>query len=418
MKRHIFVGLVGCACLAAPFTVFPALNDPTATVVYLRTSCGALDNCATSMNEVTNWLWNVRNPTPTSRVLVDIGPGEFGLFKCLTTPDVAKGYVTLRGSGPDTTKLIAEPYTGTISQGSATQAILVENCRELVFEDLSAVIPANGSGTGLFYTIRWLGEGNSTWNNVKVENHANAQAFRAGGWYQPNCGDGTSLHYWFASKFLVVAGRGGAVAGYTNNCGESWFYGSEIEVIADNGTASSANIAGIELGGGQVQLFGTSVRMRVDAANPMLGSVVGMTGVSSHMFSSAASGVFHMHGGVVSVNAAASPASFDVYGITTNEMAHTSGVAYVLKPPAGGGQAIRLTNPMSEAAVDWPQSMAPPAITSITGADTFVETDCDATGNCDTPTGATHPNMMVYDTSCAGAGGPWYNMNRNACRGE
>lgn len=415
MKRYSSVGLIGCAILAAPLTCFSALNDPAATVVHLRKSCGTMENCVTTMAEVTNWLWSVRNPTPSSRVLVDIGPGEFGMFTCISTPEATRGYVTLRGSGPETTKIMAGKYTGP-TQGSATQAILVDGCREMVFEDLSAVIPST-TNDPLLYTIRWLGEGNSTWNNVKVENLSNASAFRAAAWYQPNCGNGTSLHYWFASKFRVVAGNAGNVSGYVNNCGESWFYGSEIEMVADSGTSNNANMTGIELGGGQVQLFGSSIRVLVDPANPLQGNLARMMGVSSHLFAED-SGMFHMHGGVVSVNAKASSGNFDVSGITTNAMIHTSGVAFVLNPPTGGGQGIRITNPMAESAVDWPQSENPPAIASVTGADTFMETDCDATGNCDTPTGTTHPNMMVYDTSCAGAGGQWFNITRNACRGE
>lgn len=69
-----------------------------------------------------------------------------------------------------------------------------------------------------------------------------------------------------------------------------------------------------------------------------------------------------------------------------------------------------------EAQYQWPGASTPPNIQSINGADTFVETDCDISGDCSgngTPPLRSH--MMVYDDSC-NTNGPWFNMAMNDCR--
>ena len=74
-----------------------AAADPNADVVYLRKDCsmpvtdvdvlgypgtGVLRNCFTDSKELTDWIGITRNPSASSPLLVDIGPGEHGQIAC------------------------------------------------------------------------------------------------------------------------------------------------------------------------------------------------------------------------------------------------------------------------------------------------------------------------------------------------
>lgn len=50
-------------------------------------------------------------------------------------------------------------------------------------------------------------------------------------------------------------------------------------------------------------------------------------------------------------------------------------------------------------------------MTSLHGADLFVETDCNTAGNCNGAGSETH--LMVYNISCSP---PWFDTTRVACR--
>ena len=59
-------------------------------VVNVRTNCFPGDpklevkNCADNMTDMLDWVWGTRNPSATSPLLIEIGPGHFPLpdFTC------------------------------------------------------------------------------------------------------------------------------------------------------------------------------------------------------------------------------------------------------------------------------------------------------------------------------------------------
>lgn len=91
--------------------------------------------------------------------------------------------------------------------------------------------------------------------------------------------------------------------------------------------------------------------------------------------------------------------------------AHTPGTAFALTPGSGGTRT-RLDGPHIHSPFQWPAGTTPPALASQAGQDLFVETDCEADGDCDGTGDQSH--LMVYDTSCGSD--PWRNVNTNACR--
>ena len=88
--------------------------DPTADVFFVRQNCGPagseMQNCFESMTALTQrttgWMWTVRNPSASDKVLVDVGPGQFEAFECQGT---TRGWVTLRGAGREATILRGVP---------------------------------------------------------------------------------------------------------------------------------------------------------------------------------------------------------------------------------------------------------------------------------------------------------------------
>jgi len=83
-------------------------------VVHLRKDCAdtnpGLKNCASTMLEMLNWVWGARNPSASSPLIIDIGPGEFDSFVCRGTSDNnRKGWVTVRGSGQNNTLIKVLP---------------------------------------------------------------------------------------------------------------------------------------------------------------------------------------------------------------------------------------------------------------------------------------------------------------------
>ena len=65
---------------------------------------------------------------------------------------------------------------------------------------------------------------------------------------------------------------------------------------------------------------------------------------------------------------------------------------------------------------NWGALIDPPLVTSKTGSDIVIETDCSAT-ICDNA--GSQPHTLIYDASCASnVGGPWLDTTTQACRGE
>ena len=264
-------------------------------------------------------------------------------------------------------------------------------------------------------TVKWEGGGSSTWNNVDLES-----SYTSYTWYdRPSNSGECSIHYWFGSRLTQIFPASYSTV-YRSSCGESWFYGSDIAVLSNNGgnNAVAFNVAS----GSSARIFGSSVRAIIQSGAPGSNNqpTPGLvTGIVGGLYSDG--GAIHMHGGIVSVQAlgTGNVHVFSTKASSNGGTIHTPDTAFTLIP-SGSGTATRiLKHPAAKimAPFTWPSNSTPPNIISISGEDTFIETDCDNTGNCDNPQGAARPHTLVYDSSCT-ATLPWFDMATNKCRGE
>jgi hypothetical protein len=398
------------AVLAVPLTAYaqpptPTPN-PTADTIYLRKDCTGIVDCMTQMSSVTAFLWS---RTPIDRpMLVDIGPGDFDPFDC----PVGNGHVTLRGSGRETTRIVKNTYTAGVG------AVTAWDCVDLTLQDLSIV------GTGL--AIRWIGGGESYWFNVDVRANATPNQAIAIAWQ-----DGGTLwgpkakHVWFSSTLRSV-GAHNLNLGISASNSENWFYGSEIEVDLSGVTPGPTlnQIVAVSLSNvGEVRMFGGAIRARS-------GSYCGAGYVQSALLTQ--SSVLQMNGGVISATAKPDTGTCSATThATTLEVgsiwlpgpaglpyANTAGTAFVLST-SGSGIAARVktaSGGKAESPFMWPPGTQPPVITSVSGADLFVETDCadaacNAQSNCNG--GGTETHLMVYSANCSSK---WFDATQGACR--
>ena len=159
---------------------------------------------------------------------------------------------------------------------------------------------------------------------------------------------------------------------------------------------------------GDVRLFGSSVR-----SHPGAGFTQNVDFIGVSLGQSQPGGVFHMHGGIVSVNAG--PLGRDAVGIDATDattFAHTLGTAFITKKGTGGAIRVRGSGNVQSPLL-WQSGTDVPlgGISSQTGKDLFVETDCDASG-C---SGAgVQPHLMIYSAACGAD--PWFDTVRGACR--
>jgi len=348
------------------------ITDPTTNHIDLRTNCGSLENCATDLSELLDWLWNQRNPTAADPVLVDIGVGTF-----YTNPDTGlngdfcsgKGHATFRGSGRDNTVI-----TGI----SPTAVISVISCTNLAFQDLTLNMQ------DALYGFYWEGGGSSTYSNV----HLTGTHWT---WYDTS-GSCSSKHY-FTSSIISSTGGGKHVA-YFSRCAETWFFGSEISVTAES---NGGEVIAINNLGGEIHVYGSVIR-----AIALPGVQIGgrqnkpLTAVVS-------TGETHIHG-----------TGIDVISTEGNNIAaliagsggsiHAPASSYVLKT-GPGGTANRLINNGGTimAPYQWETSATPPAISSSHGSDMVITTD-----NPDS-----QPHMLIYSDNCTSK---WFDSTLNQCQ--
>jgi hypothetical protein len=429
--------------------------DPNAAVVLLRhrdladpnSGCGPagseLPNCFESMLELsaftTGWIWTTRQPDASSPLVVDIGPGSFGEFQCpniqVAGGDPRAGYVSVRGAGRGITVL-----DGQAEIPQATGGIFALNCTHLSFSHLTAVGPQ--------YGVRWGGGGDATWTDVDLETYDPPVGGIAGGWFDQcdfgNAAPGVtplpsteigelSRHFFFGSRVRTFGAVTLGGFSFVSQCGDSWFYGGDIELTYNDPAATILGVAGgvvTLLDNGQLRAFGTSIRGTAKVGlSP--GSLRGVRVRSSSTFPQNHPSQFHIHGGIISLNV--STADTSVIGIEVtddgqqpagaNSFAHTLATAYVLNPSGTGTVTRILTSGggVAQSPLLWQAGDAPPASTnadlvSEDGEDLFVETDCYADGDCDTA-GGNQSHLMVYDADCATAG-PWRDSTTGRCRGD
>jgi hypothetical protein len=125
-----------------------------------------------------------------------------------------------------------------------------------------------------------------------------------------------------------------------------------------------------------------------------------------------------MHGGIIAVDASKGAVSRNAIGIDVNKStngdgkAHTFETAWTVKAGTGGGTVTRLKgNGEHESPFLWQAGtdVPVPNLVSLTGADMFVETDCNSSG-C---SGGSEPHLMIYSSSCPSK---WFDLVRQQCR--
>jgi hypothetical protein len=375
-----------------------AAIDGDADHVLLRKDCTGIDNCFETSDAVSDWLWDGgRNDPPSAgdEVIVDVGVGEFDVLVCPdTSPE--SGWVTFRGAGRDRSVFVLEGFN--------LGAIIVFSCRKLGFQDIGTRSDTHG--------VIWFGDGESTWTNVDMVG-------AVAGWYDFSCaGEGSApsgKHWVFGSRIW------GNVVGWYGDCGATWIYGSEITAtpIAANVHARGVHVTHRA----DARVYGSNVRVSPAPELAANTSGISLTGVlvgnSTNGITNEAKGTFHMHGGVIAVNAS-QLATADATGVKTddgqapNAMAHVLDTSFLIQRGASSGTSTRASGDGVMSSFVWQNGTAPPVsnLVSENGADMFVETDCQSGGTCNS---GTETHLMIYRAAC-GASNPWFNVVTGACR--
>jgi hypothetical protein len=370
-----------------------AIIDNNAPVVQLRDPANGgcieagveLNNCFTVTESLNEWIKNTRQPTASSPLLVEIGPGTFiGPFLCRNTA------ITLRGAGVERT---------TLGVGAGAYGIKgFSGCNDLNVQDLGT---ASGNASG----VVWQDGGNSTWTNVIIR----GTQF---GWN--NVGAVTScstVHRWRSS--LIIAGPSATATGYQDQCGEHWFLGTEIVANNKGSTSNTKELYGLLALGGEYHVYGSNIRAlgsaTVSAQPPTTPARV--TAVYAE------SATVHIHGTGIDAEGAG---PYAVAGITGGSGAaiHANESSYNLVVTDNNSytryRLLDLGAVHLHAPYLWEEHPTPPTnIASRNGADMTVETDCAASG-CQSTGTETH--LLIYNNTCAGAGGPWFDVVTGTCR--
>ncbi len=420
--RSLRTSLILSMVLAGWSLAASAAPDPTpditAEVVFLRNQCDVngspKENCFESMSSLLTWTWGPRNPGPTDRLRVDVGPGEFGAFECPS----GEGWVSMFGSGRLTTIVGG---TSSLASGQDVGGI-AQGCEDLEFSDMTF----EGDYAGFW----WVAQGgNSTWQGVDIiSNDADQPGLlnETFSWLEEPGGCGAespvATHYFFDSRVIAFGARKYAYtpAVFWTGCSDVWYYGGEITWKLDDLTSAAGAAQGylVEVGShSKMQVFGTALRIVGSSSEPISALTgVGVTGTTSE---------YHQHGGIISHGLPNIASGFAIGLLSSHpgSLIHTPGTAFVARVPATAGYA-RVSSGSSgriESPFLWQSGATPPLSTtesnvifSESGKDMYVETDCQSSGTC---TGGNETHLMIYNsTMCTGSGGPWFDTVTGACR--
>lgn len=364
-------------------------NDTSA--VYLKKNCGLSNNCFTTILDIQNWLDN--RVAPTNAVAINIDPGTYaGFFNCNA------GYnLSINGSGRTATLINGTLFTS-------------ENCN-LNVQDIkisSFLFPVYASAVGNI----------TTWTNVEL-------AGEAYGWQENTCEALTapeierSKHYFFSSRIVTGTDNSSNNARAYVSCSENWFFGSEITAI---GGPNSKEVAGLVLHNSETHVYGSVIRVISEpgafpeAAGPTSNdtTVKGIVAVSAAKFSDV-----HIHG--TGIDVISHEANDTIALLVRDEISkmHVIESAFSLST-GSGGKTTRISNannsPHVHASYTWPSAVEPPSVVSISGYDSFIETDCNSSGVCvDVIASEQQPHQMIYSHNCSGSN-PWFDTVTNACR--
>lgn len=375
-----------------------------ADVVHLRSDCVGVSDCFTTTAALTTWLWDSgRSPEPTSgdRVAVHVGPGTFGPLECEGTIAAPKGWVSIKGSGRQTTVFRrSQSEVGLLS--ACAGAIDIRHCDGLDFDNLAA-----RGDTG----VLWAGSGVGNWSDVDmIGQRVNDCSQASLGWYDvPDGASARSLHYIWNGRIEARGTSGLLNYGYSTHFAETWIYGTDIVAKPTTDLSGTDNYALFMTGNADVRLFGGSVRSDVGAAVnstfPPAFFQGGLVAVENR------GGVFHMHGGIIRASASASNVDVDTWGVRASAggFVHTPATAYTVEPGQSGTASRAAAKGSASVLAPFlnPAGATPPVAVGLNGSDLFVDTDAGAQG------GESH--LMVSDSSCS-SGGPWRDMATGNCR--
>jgi len=366
-----------CTVVSSFFIISASHADTAidADVVNLRINCveGAgtvnenkVGNCFQTTIDLDNWIVNTR--TSTNPLLVNIGPGTFGQISC------AYSDVTFRGSGRE----------NSIIQWTGPAFSTLTGCDNLNVEDLK--IESTGLHGVLITNTQEL---DSTWTNVEISGVGY-------GWLESirSCnGPERGTHRIFSSRITSSSSLTTfkTARAYGANCSKSWLYNSEVNAIANDLLEDTFILDAVN--DSEIHVYGSNLRLLV---SPDLTLHKRMAMIASQDNSE-----IHIHGtgiDLISENAH----TVYVLNAQAGSSIHANGSAYALKNP---GTTIRIFGEGTvKAPYLWEQGKTAPDISSVTGADIFVDTS-----------GAV-PEMFIYSAACNGAGGTWVSSKTGLCR--
>ncbi len=284
------------------------------------------------------------------------------------------------------------------------------------------------------------GGGNSTWTDVNIVSTGGGTSNFQGAWADDVCdaANGIATHYFFGVRMRSRAERSTLYPPFVfwGECSDHWFYGGEIfwdaSGFADVAAPAAARGAAVLVGhDSTVHLFGTSLNVRVDqTANALGGSLVAVQ-TDADTFGNGGPSAFHMHGGIINItvsNSASLKSNFDVtslWGNSDGSLIHVIDTAFALNVPSTipayriyESAGAKVLSPFQ-----WQSGALPPVATSEAnvlnsddGQDTFIETDCNADGDC---TGGSESHLMVYNgTVCTDSANPWLDTITGRCRND
>ena len=378
LRRFFLFGIAFTSFFFSLTATAATVIDNNAPIVSLRTTCTEaggsvfINNCFTDMPTLANWIRFTRKPNVSAPLLVEIGPGNFTGDGACQSPNHFS-HVTYRGAG------MKKTIIGPLSLGMG--------CTELTYQDLTVTQYQPGGG-GYAVTIFNTGL-NTTWNGVHLD----------GFWDEYGTGacPSTGKHYWFHSR---INGQ------YKIKCDQSWFFGSEITVgrLSFDPSYTLIDVAN----NGEAHIYGSNINLDIRK--------FGVNVSTRHVAVSASGGgKAHIHGTGIDVisNRAGDIVALEV---GAGGEIHANGAAYHMQP-GPGGTATRVQNPNNVGLVHapyvWEEGNKPPTAISQTGADMAVQTGCAANG-CQNAGTETH--LLIYNKSCTGAGGPWFDVVTRACR--
>ena len=378
MRAQILIRSVFMANLCMSGYAY-AQVDPSATVVTVQGDCAignqAIENCFSSLSDLSVWLGDVRKPNEQSPLAVEIYPGLFQdtvSIQC-NPADGYTGYISFNGAGNGQTILKGNMYSAPLH---------VDSCTGLSFSHLTI--------QGDFYGgVLWDGGGFSRWNDVDVIGVARA-------WYENRCGSERGNHYWFGSRVQATAAFTLANT-YRATCDESWFFGSELTAIVPSGASGNGGVL-TATEQGIIHAYGSVLRLLVDGPGNIPAIRVGAIGEPS---ASVTGGEVHLHGTGIDV-ISETGRNVVAMNASAHGMIHANASAYNLRTT---GSVTRIVNTGGHvsAPYQWDSAAEAPEITSVTGSDIAVVTN--------TPDG--QPHLVVYSSQC---GSGWYDIVEAACR--